>query len=728
VKRDQALVLREALDELLAFLGDRMPPALVADSVAVLLRAVAPVLAAELKAWSVAERRIRKEVTTTELFRHALCKLHIFQELNLFPGEAFRSYLDRVSALLLGAVPRDEQERFIDMVVELRGFDPREVLALAQERIPAIQAPADDAPDWAGGGDGSSAGAVGAPLDAAYQVVAVRPDRERSSQRWEEMVDTAVEHFNRGALARAVTLIEIVTGMLGEGEIDAETAERIQQRAGRGLSEDRLLEDAQASTRHQLLRKILEFFPAYSPHGLIDRLAVETDRHRRRYLLLLIQVRGLSSRKVLVDRIETTLLAPVRDNETWYLQRNLVYLLNRLPRPADADIAQEIRLVEVLTRVAMPVPLVREAVLFASSIPHPAASALLIDRIREIEKLLVDGVTDVHPVPQLWRLANGLAVALARVGTSEARLALIDHALSFHPRLGDSAARLAELARIDLAAQPEVAAALLDSLARLAPTRLLGVTMASNEGALVAIVRALAATRTPEVRRALEEVGRRFPDREFGRLASQASRAELEFAPDSEAREGDTDRAERLLHGELRVFGLPQLVQSLDQSGASGQLRLRGENRNVYAVFRFVGGKVAECVAGGLCGDDAFYQAFQYPSTGTFEFLRDDGRPVGKEKAVQPLLMEAVRRYDEFQSDRGLVGDDAFVRATGSRPTTPAEEEDGELVRVLWTRLREGATVAECELAIRKDSFRARRLLAHWVREGSVRVTTSRER
>ena len=80
---------------------------------------------------------------------------------------------------------------------------------------------------------------------------------------------------------------------------------------------------------------------------------------------------------------------------------------------------------------------------------------------------------------------------------------------------------------------------------------------------------------------------------------------------------------------------------------------------------------------------------------------------------MQPLLMEAVRRYDEFRADRGLVGDDAFVRATGSRPTTPAEESDGELVRVLWTRLREGATVAECELAIRKDSFRARRLLAH---------------
>ena len=160
MKRDQALVLREALDEVLAFLGDRSPPALVADSVAELMRVEAAVLAAELKAWSVAEQRIRREATTTELLRHALCKLHVFQELNLFPGGAFRSYLDRVSALLLGAVPGDEQERFIDMVVELRGFDPREILALAPEPVAATETSGHEPPDWAGGGDGSSAGAA----------------------------------------------------------------------------------------------------------------------------------------------------------------------------------------------------------------------------------------------------------------------------------------------------------------------------------------------------------------------------------------------------------------------------------------------------------------------------------------------------------------------------------------------------------------------------------------
>ncbi len=727
MKRDQALVLREALDEVLAFLGDRMPPALVADSVAELLRDEAAVLAAELKAWSLAEQRVRNEATTTELFRQALRKLHLFAELGIFPGEEFRSYLDRVAALLLRAVPGEEQARYVEMVVELRGFDPREVLLIAEARVAPTGATADEAADWAEEGGGSAEGA-GATLDAVHRVVATQPDRDLTAKRWEEMVDTAVDHFNQGALARAVTMTEIATRMIAEDEIDAPTAQPIKERAGRRLSEDRLLEDAQAASRHPLLRKILEFFPAYSPHRLIDRLAAETDRHRRRYLLLLIQVRGPSCRGVILARIETTLLAPIRDTESWYLQRNLVYLLNRLPRPADADVAFELRMADVLSEIRLPVPLVREAVLFASSIPHPAASTLLVDRMREIEKLLVDGVAGVHPVPQLWRLANGLAVALARVGTSEARLALIDHALSFHPRLGDTAARLAELAGVNLAAQPEVVAALLDSLAKLAPMRLLGVTVASNEGVLVAIVRALAATRTPEVRRALEEAGRRYPDREFGRLASRASRDEIELAPESEAQEGESDRADRLLTGELGVFGLPQLVQSLDQSHATGQLRLRGENRNVYAVFRFVGGKVAECVAGGLRGDDAFYQAFQYPSAGTFEFLRDDGKPTGGERQVQPLLLEAIRRFDELRAARGLVGDDAFVRATGRRPTTPEGEEDGELVRTLWTRVRDGATVTECELAVRKDSFRTRRLLAHWVREGAVRVTTGKER
>jgi hypothetical protein len=736
VKRDPARALREALDEVLMFLGDRVPPALVADAVGLLLKSEAEILVAELKAWSGTEQRVRKDVTITELLRQALRKLQVFEELNILPGDEFRRYLDRVTALLLTAIPGDEREQFVEMILDLRGLDPREILQA--EAVPGgdgsgspagvdpwsttgvFRALADEVPDRATPG--------GAPLDAMYRIIAMEPDRDRSGRRWEQMVATAVEHFNRGALARAVTMCELATRMVGEGQIDAETAEKIRDRTALLISEDRLLENARAAARHALLRKLLDFFPAYSPHRLIDRLAAESDRHRRRYLLLLLEVYGQAGRQVILERLETTLLAPARETQTWYLQRNLVYLLNRLSRPADADLGWELRLVEVLSRVRLPVPLVREAVILASSIPHPAAAALLIDRMREVEKLLVDGVEGVHPVPQLWRLANSLAVALARIGTTDARLALLEHALSFHPRLGDTASRLAELEGIDLSGQPEVVGVLIESLRQLAPVRVLGVTVASNEGALLGIVKALVATRTPEVRKALEEVARRYPEREFGKLAAEASRVEFELAPIADERRGGDEKDESVLTGDLGVFGLPQLVQSLDQSRATGQLRLRGENRNVYAVFRFVGGQLAECVAGGLRGEDAFYQAFQYPSAGTFEFLRDDARPSGDEKAVFPLLMEAIRRYDEFGSARSVVGDGAFVRATGRRrPSTPEEEQDGELVRVVWTKIREGATVAECELTARKDSFRVRRLLAHWVAEGAAEVMTGRD-
>jgi len=67
------------------------------------------------------------------------------------------------------------------------------------------------------------------------------------------------------------------------------------------------------------------------------------------------------------------------------------------------------------------------------------------------------------------------------------------------------------------------------------------------------------------------------------------------------------------------------------------------------------------------------------------------------------------------------------VRATQRKPSTPQEEDEGELVRLIWERVRGGTTVTECELAARKDSFRIRRLLAHWVAEGSAEVTTGRE-
>ena len=92
------------------------------------------------------------------------------------------------------------------------------------------------------------------------------------------------------------------------------------------------------------------------------------------------------------------------------------------------------------------------------------------------------------------------------------------------------------------------------------------------------------------------------------------------------------------------------------------------------------------------------------------------------------LLLEGMRRYDELQRSAALVPDGARLRPTGSKPTRLAQEDDPKLLSAVWTKVSQGATAAECEAVAATDAFRVRRLLVHWVEEGSLQVVPGIER
>jgi hypothetical protein len=119
-------------------------------------------------------------------------------------------------------------------------------------------------------------------------------------------------------------------------------------------------------------------------------------------------------------------------------------------------------------------------------------------------------------------------------------------------------------------------------------------------------------------------------------------------------------------------------------------------------------------------------KVFELPAPGTFEFVRGSQPTVeGERLELMGLLLEAMRRYDELRRARALVPDEALLKAGDVKPTAPAEERDGELVRHVWARVRAGATAAECEQGVEVDSFRVRTLLAHWIDEGAARIETA---
>jgi hypothetical protein len=322
----------------------------------------------------------------------------------------------------------------------------------------------------------------------------------------------------------------------------------------------------------------------------------------------------------------------------------------------------------------------------------------------------------------------GLVIAgLAKQGTPSARRAIVDHGLKQRPALGDTLERLGELGGNDLAEDPELVERLLTTLRAQLPMKVLGLSIRRHEIGPVYLVRALHSTRSSAVREIFEDIAARFPNEAFGQTAAAAlagwNVAAAPPEPDV-APAGAPTPTTASLAGDLEVFGLPELLQTLAQNESSGRLLLRDRGGRPFAEIVLRKGLVRETRLRRLPMPDSFYQLLETPQPGTFEFTRQPAEALadGPAHHVMGLLMEGMRRYDELQRARVVAPDHVLLRSTGSRPSAPADESDGVFIRELWMRVKDGSTPRQCEEAVATDAYRIRALLAHWLSEGTLGV------
>jgi hypothetical protein len=232
------------------------------------------------------------------------------------------------------------------------------------------------------------------------------------------------------------------------------------------------------------------------------------------------------------------------------------------------------------------------------------------------------------------------------------------------------------------------------------------------------LIQALSCTPAPAVRQKLEEIVQRFPGEGFSTKASKA----LEGL-------GVKVRADeapaKTMTGDLELFGLPNLLQSLADSKVTGNLALLDRENEQMGSLVFADGQLAACRAGPLGGDSAFYQLFERPVPGTFIFTSQSDAAVKKEAKGEPLeimpaMLEAMRRHDEFNQARALAPDDVALKPTGTKPTVVEDEADAEIMKAVWAKASAGETPEQCEAAVHVDSYRIRRLYAHWLEQGAL--------
>lgn len=554
------------------------------------------------------------------------------------------------------------------------------------------------------------------PIEAMEKIVSLAPDAQEGAKRLGEMIYAAIEQFNEGRLAQAVAMFDAARRLIEEKKPEAAMLKMTLVQAQTTLSDAVLKRVTESPDKHGLLRRVLDFFPAYRARALLEELHGEERRDRRKLLLALLEVHGGIARDLIIARLAATAGGEVPDQEGFYA-RNLLFLLRRIPREADdATLDQELGLLSRMIQPGVPVMAVNEAVGAFGQIRHAAAEQALIDRLKALEGELTNA--GVEAGDDARDLFDRLCAALARQGTPDALRSVAAHAFSKNPAFGDTMSRFEHLSRQDLSADPEQLAALVRTIRDQLPSKMLSFVKKKALQDVYWLIQAVSGTPTPEVREVVQEVSRRFDGSPLGDEAAKAL-AKLEprakIAPAAEA-----------LSGDLELFGLPNLLQSLADTQANGELTLFDRSQTRRASLALAKGRLARCDTGPLNGDDAMYQLLELPFPGTFVFrAAATPAPADGGRELLGMMLEGLRRNDELGPARALVPDGLMLEATGEPAQTPEDETDAELVRAVWAQASQGVPAEVCEAAAKVDSFRVRRLYAHWVEQGALQPRVS---
>lgn len=799
--------LREAVFELHQYLSDHIAPLMVADSMEVLLKYQAQLVASEIQAWVAQQRSSAPDVPVADFVFHAVKKVALMGEFELVSKDALGSYLGDLSKEVLQYCPEEERELLRQNLDQLgrtalsAGASAVEVLhrqpggpaptaspaAKAGQKLPPAvalglrrlalfldrlqpqaltAAPAEQRseiasqfmtaaatssttekeleehlaslrqlgietgtekvmqtlaltlPGW-GSLPAAASGAppppVGSQLKAMRQIVSLAEDPAEGAKRFRELVHAAIEQFNAGHLGRAVTMFELAEQLAAEQKVKPVFAEALRKGGHEYLDSERLRKYAERTDMRPALGTILGFFFSLRPEGLLHDLDGEPRRERRHELLALLEAHGAPARA----RAHELLKASVENPEAGvdpFFQMNLVYLLRVIPRPEDVSVEEEVNLVMRTPGRDSPPPLVKQVIAYLAHTRHEKSERALITYLRVFENMLLQPETAVYSPQDVEVLLDRTCAALARYATPRSWRAMVDHGLKAETRLGSTLTRLVEAGRQDLSGSKDIVDRLIAGLKAELPRSVLGFTVKKGDERIVALIQALSGTPTPEVREALQEVVDKHPGQKFAEAASRALAALGAASKPSEAPAG--------LSGDLELFGLPSLLQTLSQAQLSGVLSLMNAQGKAEASVLFEHGRFRGAQVGGIRGEEAVYQLFERPFPGTFAFVnRQDAASQGPASPAQELLgliLEGVRRHDELKRAAALVPDRVSLKPTGT-PSTPLPDEDEDFAHLVWTKAS-GATPADCEARISADSYRVRRLLAHWVEEGALKA------
>lgn len=555
-------------------------------------------------------------------------------------------------------------------------------------------------------------------LQAMHRIISKAPNIQDGANHFRHLIKAAVERFNEGFLPQASSMFDLANKMVAAKEVDVIAVELQITKGHEQLDEDRLRKYADTPEMYSLLRKVLNFFPAMNTQGLMEAIYDCQKRERRKLLLTLLECQGEPARAACLEYLKKPMPKDVADIELWY-RRNLIYLLRRIPAPPNELMEQTVDTVLMYIDLRLIPMLIKEALNYLPQLRHEKVEQALKRMLQQLEGMVANPQTALHEPKEINQILDRVISTLCRLGTQSARRAVLDHALKKKPD-NEAIVRLAELAQSDLSEDQQTLDRLLEAIQANVPIKRLGIVLPQKDYTVKWLATSLGGTPHPQAKAALEDLAQRYPECESGK-AAMAALTKQEQAKTAKR----TDTRGASLMGDLDVFSLPGLLQSLSDSTVTGTLTIKNTKGDFVGSITLIRGRLRDAKCGMLTSEAAFYQLFEKPQPGTFQFVRALEPTAGSESEypeMMGLMLEGLRRYDEVQQMRATVPDEVKLKVKAVKPSLLPGEKDGLLFRDLWTAVQNGATAVQCESTIALDCYRVRRLLSHWMESGVIEM------
>src|SRR6266536_2843503 len=102
--------VREAVEELLLYFSDVLPPLVVADTFKLLIKYPPNLMASNVHSWTSSQYRAGSGIKVSDYLFYAVKKVFLMGEFRLVPKQPFSEFLAELKTLVLAKCPEGERE------------------------------------------------------------------------------------------------------------------------------------------------------------------------------------------------------------------------------------------------------------------------------------------------------------------------------------------------------------------------------------------------------------------------------------------------------------------------------------------------------------------------------------------------------------------------------------------------------------------------------------------